>query len=60
MKEQEETEENVHQLCKKRKPSKSQYQFQELSKREIFLPPNLDVIMIEATFQLESTIKALT
>ena len=53
-------EENAHQLYKKRKPLKSQFQFQVLSKKEIFLLHNLDDTMIEATFQSELITKART
>lgn len=52
--------ENVHQLYKKRKPSKNQYQYQELFKSEIFLNQNLEGIMIVVIFQLELIIKVQT
>lgn len=50
---QEETEEKLHQLYKRKKHFKSQFLYQEHSKNVKYQPLSLEDITIEAIFQLE-------
>jgi len=58
MKDQEEMVESAQQHYKRKKPSKSRYQYQEHSKKGTFLPHNFEGTTTGGIYQSEWTIKA--